>query len=146
VAQNIHRLSKVWVHCKVLPIFHKGDKKIEVKDQRRLPLNMVKHCQQNLCLQDKDVTKNIQQLALSFIFILIGIQSISKCIYMFYMKYVEMQAHKRCLRRTIKTKFVLLVFLLYIFFTHLLLLDYYRKNRMQLSLNTRHTVTKSPAM
>jgi hypothetical protein len=51
----------------------------------------------------------------------------------------------RCIKYTKKTKFILLVCLIYIFFAHLLLLDY-RKNRMQPTLNTCHTLTKSSTM
>jgi c-di-GMP-related signal transduction protein len=54
---------------------------------------MVNHCEQNLCPRDKDVTtKYIQQLA--SLFTLLGIQHMSKFIYMLCMKYVKIQAHE----------------------------------------------------
>jgi hypothetical protein len=39
MAQTAHHLFEVWIHCKVLPTFHKGMRrlKIEVKVQQGLP-------------------------------------------------------------------------------------------------------------
>jgi hypothetical protein len=65
--------------------------KIEVKVQQGLPLDMVHHCQQNLCPQDEDITK--KYTTTSYLIYIIGIQCMSKFMYMLCIKYVEMQAH-----------------------------------------------------